>query len=138
MNRSNFVEIFVFELFVMGMYCYRVSGVRRMLKKFSGVLAIALVLSSCAAYEQGKLIDIEDSNAYIWQKYMSEQEFNQLEEGMSYLDVVNTAKGIGTLQKEGIYIWQDEDRLTQAYEIHFQNDRLVEKKVLELRGHSTR
>ncbi|WP_052344391.1 hypothetical protein [Bacillus ndiopicus] len=109
-----------------------------MLKKFSGVLAITLGLSSCAAYEQGKLIDIEDSNAYVWQKYMNEQEFNQLEVGMSYLDVVNTAKGIGTLQKEGIYIWQDENRLTQAYEIHFQNDQLIEKKVIELRGHSTR
>ncbi|MEC1180817.1 hypothetical protein P9B03_20410 [Metasolibacillus meyeri] len=109
-----------------------------MLKKFSSMLVVTLSLNSCVAYEHGKLIDIEDSNAYVWQKYMSEQEFNQLEEGMSYLDVVNTAKGMGALQKDGIYIWQDEDTLTKAYEIQFQNDQLVEKKVVELKGHSTR
>ncbi len=125
-------------MFIMGMYCYRVSGVNCMLKKFSSMLVVTLSLNSCVAYEHGKLIDIEDSNAYVWQKYMSEQEFNQLEEGMSYLDVVNTAKGMGTLQKDGIYIWQDEDTLTKAYEIQFQNDQLVEKKVVELKGHSTR
>lgn len=109
-----------------------------MLMRIGGIFALMFGLSSCEAYEQGKLIDIEDSNAYVWQKYMNEQEFNQLQQGMSYLDVVKVAKGIGNFQEEGLYIWQDEHTLTQAYEIYFQNDQLVDKKVIELKGHSTR
>ena len=91
-----------------------------------------------------KIVNIEQSNNYEWQKYMNSAEFVKLKEGMSYMDVVEIAGGAGKLQSGNkkseikIYLWLDERLLTQAYEIRFKKDELTSKKVVERRGHSTR
>lgn len=85
-----------------------------------------------------RIHNIEDSNAYHWQKYMNEEEYLQLNYGMSYIDVVKIAMGKGEQKSEGVFLWQDEILMTQGYEIHFIDDKLVEKKIIEKRGYSTR
>lgn len=84
------------------------------------------------------MINIEDSNTYAWQKYMNEDEFNQLKEGMSYMEVVEVARGPGKQINDNKYIWQDELLITQAYEIEFKEDKLIDKKIIQKRGESTR
>ncbi len=69
---------------------------------------------------------------------MNEEEFNKLEEGMSYIEVVKVAGGEGKEVASNTYEWVDEQLMTQAYEIKFENDKLLEKKIIEKRGHSTR
>ncbi|MEO4055519.1 hypothetical protein [Solibacillus sp. CAU 1738] len=104
-----------------------------------GILClVGFSLVGCAEEKSNELISIEDSNAYTWQKYMNEKEFNQLIDGMNYMDVVNIAGGVGELQQEGVFIWYDEMSLTQAYEIQFKKDQLISKKIIEVRGYSTR
>lgn len=88
--------------------------------------------------EVNAVYNIEDTNPFVWQKYMNEDEFNQLENGMSYMEVVEIAKGRGEQLKENVFIWNDELLMTKAYEIHFEEDRLVEKKVIKKRGYSSR
>lgn len=96
---------------------------------------ITILLVGCSANE---LIELEDSNAYPWQKYMSEEEFNQLEEGMTYEEVVDIVKGAGKSLDDHIYRWLDEKLVTQVYDIEFKEDRLVAKKIVEIKGKSTR
>ena len=99
------------------------------------VLLSAIVLFGCSSNE---MINIEDSNTYAWQKYMNEDEFNQLKEGMTYMEVVKIARGSGEQVNKHTYMWQDELLITQAYEIEFKNDKLVDKRVIQKRGESTR
>lgn len=99
-----------------------------------GTLFLAVGLFGC----DNELITIEDSNAYEWQKYMNETEYEQLTEGMTYLEVAKIAGGQGKQQKENVFIWQDEILMTQEYEIEFKDSKLVSKRIVKKRGHSTR
>lgn len=95
----------------------------------------AICLVGCSS---NKIAKIEDSNAFIWQKYMNEEEFEKLEEGMSYMEVVEIVRGGGEQLDENTFIWLDELLMTQAYEVNFENEQLVEKRRIEKRGHSNR
>ena len=95
----------------------------------------AICLVGCSS---NKIAKIEDSNAFIWQKYMNEEEFEKLEEGMSYMEVVEIVRGRGEQLDENTFIWLDELLMTQAYEVNFENEQLVEKRRIEKRGHSNR
>ncbi|MGM9949332.1 MAG: hypothetical protein ACI33P_04370 [Lysinibacillus sp.] len=99
------------------------------------VLLSASVLFGCSSNE---MINIEDSNTYAWQKYMNEKEFDQLKEGMTYMEVVEIARGPGEMVDDHTYVWPDELIITQAYEVEFKDDRLVDKRIIEKRGESTR
>lgn len=81
---------------------------------------------------------IEDSNAFSWQKNMNEEEFEQLKKGMTYLDVVHIAKGRGQQINDHKFIWNDELLFTKAYEITFEENRLVDKKIIKKSGYSNR
>ena len=96
---------------------------------------VAICLIGCSS---NKIAKIEESNAFIWQKYMNEEEFEQLEEGMSYMEVVEIARGGGEQLDENTFIWLDELLMTQAYEVYFEDEQLVDKRRIEKRGHSTR
>ena len=96
---------------------------------------VVICLVGCSS---NKIAKIEDSNAFIWQKYMNEEEFEKLEEGMSYMEVVEIARGRGEQLDENTFIWPDELLMTQAYEVYFEEEQLVEKRRIEKRGHSTR
>jgi len=95
----------------------------------------AVCLVGCSS---NKIAKIEDSNAFIWQKYMNEEEFEKLEEGMSYMEVVEIVRGRGEQLDENTFIWLDELLMTQAYEVNFEDEQLVEKRRIEKRGHSNR
>ena len=95
----------------------------------------AVCLVGCSS---NKIAKIEDSNAFIWQKYMNEEEFEKLEEGMSYMEVVEIVRGRGEQLDENTFIWLDELLMTQAYEVYFEDEQLVEKRRIEKRGHSNR
>ena len=96
---------------------------------------VVICLVGCSS---NKIAKIEDSNAFIWQKYMNEEEFEKLEEGMSYMEVVEIVRGRGEQLDENTFIWLDELLMTQAYEVNFENEQLVEKRRIEKRGHSNR
>ena len=102
------------------------------------LLASIIVLLTQWYSEVNKYHDIEDMNAFHWQKHMNKEEFAQLEEGMSYFEVVEVAKGTGEQIAEDVYIWDDELLITQSYEVQFQDGKLEAKKVIEKRGYSTR
>ena len=95
----------------------------------------AVCLVGCSS---NKIAKIEDSNAFIWQKYMNEEEFEKLEEGMAYMEVVEIVRGRGEQLDENTFIWLDELLMTQAYEVNFEDEQLVEKRRIEKRGHSNR
>ncbi|MEK9199830.1 hypothetical protein ACH0B5_17310 [Ureibacillus sp. 179-F W5.1 NHS] len=101
------------------------------------ITAIAVLFAKWY-FEVNQYHDIEDENSYSWQRYMNEDEFTQLEDGMSYSDVVRVAKGRGEKISEDVYIWDDELLLTQSYEIHFQDGKLEQKKIIQKRGYSSR
>lgn len=84
------------------------------------------------------ILEIEENNSYHWQKYMNKEEFEQLEEGMSYLEVVEIAGGKGEAIENNQYQWRDEILMTQAYIVEFKDDQLCSKEIVELRGHSNR
>ena len=99
------------------------------------LLILSFGLVGCSFNQIAK---IEAENHYEWQKYMNKDEFEQLENGMSYMDVVKVAKGEGIQVNEKKYIWPDEIVLTHVYEVKFEDDKLVEKKIVERIGNSTR
>ena len=92
------------------------------------------ILAGCS----NEIIEIEVSNEYSWQKFMNKEEFDEIKEGMSYIEVVRLAGGEGKKVASATYEWPDEQLMTQAYELKFKDDVLVEKKITEKRGHSTR
>ncbi len=113
-------------------------GVRTMTRQKSFLLlivAISFILVGCGSNYR---LAIEQSNAYSWQKYMNEDEFAQLEEGMTYDEVMKIAKGAGKQKAEDVYRWPDEQLMTQAYEIEFKDNKLVKKEIVEIRANSTR
>lgn len=84
------------------------------------------------------ILEVEEKNEYHWQKYMNQKEFDSLEEGMSYLEVVENVGGSGEVIKNKSYQWRDEILMTQAYVIVFKNNQLLSKEIVELKGHSNR
>lgn len=98
-------------------------------------LMAVICLGGCAS---NKVIKIEESNAFIWQKYMNEEEFEQLEQGMSYMEVVEIAHGGGEQLDDNTFIWLDERLMTQGYEVSFEDEQLVKKRRIEKRGYSIR
>ncbi|QDQ01111.1 hypothetical protein FOH38_11985 [Lysinibacillus fusiformis] len=85
-----------------------------------------------------RIIEIEESNTYHWQKNMNQAEFEQLKEGMTYLEVAEIAGGAGERTKNNHYRWNDEILLTQAYIVQFKDEQLISKEVIIVKGHSTR
>lgn len=100
------------------------------------LFGLFLVLAGCS--DTNEILNIEAGNSYEWQRYMSEEEFNKVEIGMSYMEVVKIAKGAGEEINLNTYVWPDEIVLTHAYELKFEADKLVEKNVVERRGNSMR
>lgn len=98
------------------------------------VLFLLLSITGC----QDRELNVEDENIYEWQKYMSEDEFSQLEQGMSYMEVVKVAGGAGNEIETNVYEWRDEILLTQAYVVYFEDGELVNTEIIEKRGSSTR
>ncbi|BDH63392.1 hypothetical protein MTP04_35220 [Lysinibacillus sp. PLM2] len=80
-------------------------------------------------YETNKFYSIEEMNQFRWQKFMSEAEYNQLEDGMSYMEVVKIVKGRGDQLTENTFVWKDEILLTQSYLITFEDNGLVSKQI---------
>ncbi|RKJ60040.1 hypothetical protein D7X33_28425 [Butyricicoccus sp. 1XD8-22] len=80
-------------------------------------------------YETNKFYTIEEMNQFRWQKFMSEEEYNQLEDGMSYMEVVKIVKGRGDQLTENTFGWKDEILLTQSYLITFEDNGLVSKQI---------
>lgn len=105
-----------------------------------GFLAICLfefVIINLVTYED-EMTEIEEQNTYRWQKYMNEYEYNKLEKGMSYIDVVKIAGGAGVKINEDTYEWNDEIFLTKGYRIHFENGELIRTEIAERKGNSNR
>ncbi|KOS62265.1 hypothetical protein FJQ98_23625 [Lysinibacillus agricola] len=98
------------------------------------LLGAAVILIGCG----DPILDIEQSNAYHWQKNMNEAEFGKLKEGMTYMEVVKIAGGAGEMKKKDQYRWNDEILMTKAYIVRFKEDKLIDKEVIELKGHSKR
>ena len=98
------------------------------------LIATILILTACS----DEAVEIESSNEFRWQKYMNEEEFNEIKEGMTYIEVVRVVGGEGVKTAADIYEWPDEQIMTQAYELRFEKDKLVEKKIVEKRGNSPR
>lgn len=115
-------------------FSFNLTRVSKLSIIYIGIL-MTILLFGCASDE---IIDIEAKNQYDWQKYMNEDEFNQLQNGMSYMEVVRIVGGAGKMVASETYEWPDEKLMTQAYEIKFNQDRLIEKKIIEKRGHSER
>lgn len=99
-------------------------------------LIFLLILSVTACKDE--ILEIEEENAYSWQKYMNEQEYEEIKKGMSYLEVVRIAGGAGKEIKANIYEWNDELLLTKGYRLTFKEDTLTKKEIIERRGNSTR
>ncbi|QCR33968.1 hypothetical protein [Lysinibacillus sp. SGAir0095] len=102
------------------------------------VIAGIIVLLSQWYHTVNKYHEVEGMNSFRWQQYMNEEEYEKVKNGMSYFEVVKVAKGEGKQVEDGIYVWDDETLMTQSYEIHFQNGNVIEKKVVEKSGYSTR
>ncbi len=107
-------------------------------KRFAYIWITFIATICLVGCSSNKIAKIEDSNAFIWQKYMNEEEFEKLEEGMSYMEVVEIVRGRGEQLDENTFIWLDELLMTQAYEVYFEDEQLVEKRRIEKRGHSNR
>ena len=97
-------------------------------------LLLVLIVISC----KDEILEIEEKNLYSWQRYMNEDEYNQLEKNMSYMEVVRIAGGAGKEIAADTYEWNDEILLTRGYKIQFKEGQLVKKEIVERRGHSTR
>ncbi|KOS67182.1 arginyl-tRNA synthetase [Lysinibacillus contaminans] len=104
------------------------------MRKLCMLLFAMMTLVGCG----DPILEIEENNRYHWQKYMNQKEFDSLEEGMSYLEVVEIVGGGGEAIQNNRYQWRDEILMTQAYVIEFKDDQLLSKEVVELKGHSNR
>lgn len=98
------------------------------------VMFLAMLITAC----QDEVLEIEESNTYAWQKYMNDKEYEEVKEGMSYLEVVQISGGAGQEIDNGTYEWNDEILLTKGYRLKFENDVLVKKEVVERKGKSKR
>ncbi len=116
---------------------------KKRLRRNSLALIFILIVGIIVLFSQwynavNKYHDIEDMNSFHWQQNMNQEEFEKLEMGMSYLEVVEIVKGEGKLVNEGVYLWDDELLMTQSYEIYFENGKVEKKKIIEKSGYSTR
>jgi hypothetical protein len=93
------------------------------------LIGAIVILAGCG----DPILDIEESNAYHWQKNMNETEFEKLKEGMSYIEVVKIAGGAGDIVKKDQYRWNDELLMTKTYIVRFKDDKLVDKEVIEVK-----
>lgn len=98
------------------------------------IMILTIVLAACG----DPVKDIEETNEYNWQRHMNAEEFEQLKEGMTYMQVVEIARGGGEKQKGDIYLWYDEQMMTVGYEVAFKEDKLTNKEKIIIQGHSTR
>ena len=102
------------------------------------VIAGLTVLIYQLYMDVNRYYNIEELNSYEWQRYMNEEEFEELKTGMTYLEVVEVAKGRGEWADDSVYEWKDELLMTQAYVIRFQSGKLISKEIVNKRGYSTR
>ena len=58
------------------------------------IIVSMFILAGCSS----EFVEIESNNEFSWQKFMNEEEFNEIKEGMSYIDVVRVVGGEGTIQ----------------------------------------
>jgi len=93
------------------------------------LIGAIVILAGCG----DPILDIEESNAYHWQKNMNETEYEKLKEGMSYIEVVKIAGGAGDIVKKDQYRWNDELLMTKTYIVRFKDDKLVDKEVIEVK-----
>ncbi|WP_339174006.1 hypothetical protein MKY51_16330 [Solibacillus sp. FSL R5-0691] len=98
------------------------------------VMLLTMLIAAC----QDEVLEIEESNTYVWQKYMNEEEYEKVKEGMSYLDVVRISGGAGQKINKDTYEWNDEILLTKGYRLKFNDEVLVKKEVVERKGNSKR
>lgn len=98
------------------------------------VFFLMIVVSGC----KDEILEIEESNTYSWQKYMNANEYNKLQKGMTYMEVVRIAGGAGKEVNTNTFEWNDEILLTKGYRVQFKEDVLVKMEVIERRGNSTR
>ncbi|MEK5186637.1 hypothetical protein [Solibacillus sp. FSL W7-1324] len=98
------------------------------------VMLLTMLIAAC----QDEVLEIEESNTYVWQKYMNEDEYEKVKEGMSYLDVVRISGGAGQKINKDTYEWNDEILLTKGYRLKFNDEVLVKKEVVERKGNSKR
>ncbi|WP_107951636.1 hypothetical protein [Lysinibacillus parviboronicapiens] len=102
---------------------------------YTGIfIGLLVILGGCI----DRIIEIEESNTYHWQKNMNQTEFEQLKEGMTYLEVIEIAGGHGEKVRDNHYRWDDEILLTQAYIVQFKDEKLLSKEIIIVKGHSTR
>lgn len=103
--------------------------------KFAPALLCSVFLVACSS---DPIEDIENTNQYSWQRYMNATEFEQLQEGMTYMEVVEIVRGAEQKKEDGKYIWHDEQLMTTAYAITFEQDKLKTKEKIMIQGHSKR
>lgn len=101
------------------------------------VCLFGLIIINLAACND-ETIEIEQQNTYRWQKYMNEEEYKNLEKGMSYINIAKIAGGAGIKTGESIYEWDDEILLTKGYRIHFESGELIKKEIVIRKGYSNR
>ncbi|HJH11165.1 MAG TPA: hypothetical protein K8V30_05595 [Metalysinibacillus jejuensis] len=94
------------------------------------LISVSTVLGGCG----NEILAIENNNNYRWQRFMNDQEFEKITEGMRYMDVVKIAGGAGEKQNDNTYLWHDELLITRGYEIVFIDDKVTEKSIVELHG----
>lgn len=97
-------------------------------------MLLTMLITAC----QDEVLEIEESNTYVWQKYMNEEEYEKVKEGMSYLEVVRISGGAGQQIDNDTYEWNDEILLTKGYRLKFEDDVLIKKEVVERKGNSKR
>lgn len=102
------------------------------------VICLLFFLMMNVAACKDEIVEIEEKNMYSWQKYMNEQEYGKIEEGMSYLEVVRITGGAGKETNANTFEWNDELLLTKGYRLIFEEDALIKKEIVERRGNSTR
>ncbi|MEK4427283.1 hypothetical protein [Solibacillus sp. FSL K6-1523] len=107
------------------------------LVRLLGICLFGLVIMNLAACVD-EMTEIEEQNTYRWQRYMNEDEYNKLEKGMTYIDVVKIAGGPGVENNESIYEWNDEILLTKGYQIHFEDGKLIRTEIVKRKGNSNR
>ncbi|MEG0384650.1 MAG: hypothetical protein RR642_07855 [Solibacillus sp.] len=110
---------------------------RKQLIDSFAICLFGLIIMNLAACNN-EIIEIEEHNTYRWQRYMNEEEYKNLEKGMSYIDVVKIAGGAGVKVDESIYEWDDEILLTKGYQIHFEDGDLIKKEIVKRKGYSKR
>jgi len=91
------------------------------------LIGAIVILAGCG----DPILEIEESNAYHWQKNMNEAEFEKLKEGMSYMEVVKIAGGAGEMVKKDQYRWNDEILMTKTYIVRFKDDKLINKEIIK-------